>query len=318
MVLQTPGRSSNTPAPAGTSASHLRHSQIRPPAAPSPRGRRPMQTGHIRGVAETAFVSLAARAVAGERFAHLRIRDCAAEAVARDLRLDVERYAGSDERVLDVASRSWALDELVGAFTSRYANAQVLNLGAGLSTQFSRLDNGFMTWVDVDLPEISDLRRAALPSRARQRVHAADLTRPDWAQSLPLRPAPTLVVAEGLTMFLEPAIVHRLFRDLAVLTGGQPADLVFDYVPRTLCNIEGAVNPAVRTATDEPVFYRWGIRRDKELTAGVAGWRLMRTLPIGTGPAQPGRLLGRLMRCFNAGGRAIAHLRHVPAKPVRA
>lgn len=314
MVLTTSGRTIASPAPSSSATSLQRHTQIRPPAAAGPRPRRPLHTGHIRGVAETAFVSLAARAVAGERFPQLRVRDCLAEAAARDLRLDLGLYADTDERALDIISRSWALDELIGAFTSRYANAQVLNLGAGLSTQFHRLDNGFMTWLDVDLPEIVELRRAVLPPRARQRAHAADFTRPDWAQSLPLRSAPTLIVAEGLTMFLDPAIVHRLFRDLAAITGGQPADMVFDYVPRQLCNVAGVVNPAVRTAEDEAVCYRWGIRREKELCAGVPGWTLVRTVPIGTGPARPGRLLGRLMRCFTAGGRAIANLRHVPAR----
>lgn len=340
MVLTTPGRTTNAAAsqsgamsagPQGTPTPPARptlmdalapiasrHTQIKPPPSPSAmRPRRP-NAAELRGVAETALISLAARAVAPKRFPHLRFRDPLAEAAARDLRLDVERYADTDQRSLDIIARSWILDELVGGFTSRFANAQILNLGAGLTTQFHRMDNGFMTWIDVDLPEIVELRNALLPSRPRQRSVASDLNRQDWAQSLPLRKAPTLVLIEGVTMFLDPAVVRRLFDDLAAITTGLDAELVFDFVPKALCGRPDAINAVVRgrnEAGGKPVLFRWGIRRDRELNAGVKEWTLVRNLPIEP-PAQaaPRKLMNRLLNPFGGSGprRGIAQMRRVP------
>lgn len=49
----------------------------------------------------------------------------------------------------------------------------VVNLGAGLDTRFYRLDNGTITWIDIDLPEVvafspEPIRRRLTPDLIRK------------------------------------------------------------------------------------------------------------------------------------------------------
>lgn len=60
------------------------------------------------------------------------------------------------------------MDERVRQFIMRYADGVVVNVGAGLDTMFSRVDNGRIKWYNVDLPERIELRRKYLASRDRE------------------------------------------------------------------------------------------------------------------------------------------------------
>ena len=47
---------------------------------------------------------------------------------------------------------------------------RVLDSGCGLDTRFQRLDDGRLTWVGVDLPEVIALRRRLVPDTDRART----------------------------------------------------------------------------------------------------------------------------------------------------
>jgi O-methyltransferase involved in polyketide biosynthesis len=50
-------------------------------------------------------------------------------------------------------------------FMARHPNAVVAHLGCGLDTRFERVDDGRVTWYDLDLPEVMDLRRRLIEAR---------------------------------------------------------------------------------------------------------------------------------------------------------
>lgn len=59
-----------------------------------------------------------------------------------------------------------------------------------------------------------DLRRQIYPERAETTMVSASVTDPEWVADIPAD-RPTLVVAEGLTMYLEPEAGRALLRRLA-------------------------------------------------------------------------------------------------------
>jgi O-methyltransferase involved in polyketide biosynthesis len=72
-------------------------------------------------------------------------------------------------------------------------------------------------WYDVDYPETIDLRSRIYPDRRGYRMIGSSVTDLDWLAELPTG-RPAFVVAEGLTMYLDPmggpallsALVHTL------------------------------------------------------------------------------------------------------------
>ncbi|MGK5558782.1 class I SAM-dependent methyltransferase [Actinomadura kijaniata] len=58
-----------------------------------------------------------------------------------------------------MALRARRLDDWCAAFLGRHPDAVVLHLGCGLDSRVFRLDPGpSVSWFDVDLPNVVDLR----------------------------------------------------------------------------------------------------------------------------------------------------------------
>jgi O-methyltransferase involved in polyketide biosynthesis len=170
----------------------------------------------------------------------------------------------------------------VRRFLAAHPGATVVALGEGLETQFWRVDDGRVSWLGVDVPEVVALRERLLPRLPRARSVAGSVLDDAWLDEVdPSRPV--LVTAQGLLMYLERAEVHRLVAGCARrLPGGR---LLFDTVPAWL---------AARTR-EETVETRGGYRpppwlwsvdaaEERALAAipGVAGLRALR-LPRGRG-----------------------------------
>ena len=128
-----------------------------------------------------------------------------------------------------LGERSLGLDDLLRRFLSHHPEAHVLSLGSGLSTQFERVDNGRLRWIDVDLPKVAQLRRALFPPHPRKRLVSTSVTEAGWTSRLGHLRGPTFMVAEGLLMYLERAQVVHLARDLAEAQRGSPAEFAYDY-----------------------------------------------------------------------------------------
>lgn len=140
--------------------------------------------------------------------------------------------------------------------------------------------------VEVDAPATAEPKRTGLAGAGlladNLRVVAADLGRTTLAEVLPAewrRDAPSVVVAEGLLMYLDEAAVRRFFADVAGLTGAGTR-VAFSFIdvdargrPRLLMPMAGLVRVMLRLAGEALL---WGIRA--EALAGFvaeSGYRLI-------------------------------------------
>src|SRR5690349_17507613 len=67
-------------------------------------------------------------------------------------------------------TRAMTIDNLLRQWLKTYPSGQVVALGEGLETQFSRVDNGQVKWLSVDLPEVVALRTRFMPDTDRRRT----------------------------------------------------------------------------------------------------------------------------------------------------
>lgn len=111
-----------------------------------------------------------------------------------------------------VASRAKHFDDWTAEFLAQHDEATVVNLGAGLDSRVWRLAPGpGVTWYDVDYPAVVDVRRKIFPERENYHLIGSSVTSPEWSERI--RPdLPTMVIAQGLTMYLRPDDGHELFR----------------------------------------------------------------------------------------------------------
>jgi O-methyltransferase involved in polyketide biosynthesis len=125
--------------------------------------------------------------------------------------------------------RSKLFDDALRPWLATHPGGTVVELGAGLETQFQRCDDGEVEWLCVDVPDAIAVRERFLPATPRCRFVQCSVLDLAWLDEV--SPAQgVFVTAQGLFMYLtEPevrdvvtAIVHRFPR----------ADLTFDTVPR--------------------------------------------------------------------------------------
>jgi O-methyltransferase involved in polyketide biosynthesis len=252
------------------------------------------------------LIPLAARVLARRLFPNQGFADPAAEAIAARLACDLTPFEADWDMLRGLVERSLVLDQLLRDFLTHYPAAQVLSLGSGLSTQFERLDNGRLHWVDVDLPEVVELRRILFPPHPRRCLVSASVTEAGWISRLGDLRGPTFAVAEGLLMYLERAQVFQLAQDLAEVQRGGPAEFAYDYYCSQMIG-QAWLNPSLRRLGAE---FRWGLACPEELSLGEPRWRVIGTYPVMERLGWPYDLLWSWFRLFT-GVRpyGIAHLR---------
>lgn len=113
---------------------------------------------------------------------------------------------------MKVASRAKRFDAWAAEFLAAHEQATVLHLGAGLDPRVWRIDPGpGVRWYDIDLPGVVDARTKLYPERENYRLIPSSVTDPGWLEQIPAE-RPVLVIAQGLTMYLQPDEGHALFR----------------------------------------------------------------------------------------------------------
>jgi O-methyltransferase involved in polyketide biosynthesis len=191
----------------------------------------------LEGVPETLLWTLYHRALEARRPDAILHDPKAIELVERiDYPFEQRLGDGAHGAAQAQALRSLSFDREVRRFLSRYPAASIVALGAGLETQFHRVDNGRAHWLAVDLPEIAALRRQLLPESERERVIGCSVLDPRWMDEVdPSRPV--LVTAQGLLMYLQPQQARQVL--LGCARRFSEGELLFDAIPRWLSIITG-------------------------------------------------------------------------------
>jgi O-methyltransferase involved in polyketide biosynthesis len=154
----------------------------------------------LNGTAETMLQSFYARAQYSKK-KHHKIYD--AKAVELVERIDYDfTSAGKDTTMSGgVIARTIVLDELVGQFIAENPDCVVVNIACGLDTRFYRVDNGKITWYNLDLPETIEVRNQIFEPTERVSNIGISVLDPSWADFITVR-GKMLFVIEGLSMYL--------------------------------------------------------------------------------------------------------------------
>lgn len=139
-----------------------------------------------------------------------------------------------DELYTSISQLSWAvranfIDRVVQRHIAAREAAVVIELGAGLSTRYDRIGQACRCWLDLDLPEVTALRRQLDIETEQHRFLEGSALDLSWTDEIPAcSPADLAIVAEGLLMYFEASHVRTFLRQLRQRFPG--ATLVFDVV----------------------------------------------------------------------------------------
>lgn len=190
----------------------------------------------------------------------------AIEALAR-MGDDGSQWLSDRKSIYGTLARTRRFRDQARDFVARHPDAQVVNLGCGLSDYLQWIDNDQVRMLDVDLSEVMAIRREILPPRHERHVLAElDLTAPDWWERLGLPAsrdaAPVFLMSEGVFMYLQPPIVNAA---LATFGERAPASSVLTF--DAMCWLAVGRAKHHRSVKHTEAEFGWGPRRLADLTA---------------------------------------------------
>jgi len=217
----------------------------------------------LSGVSETMLWSLHNRACEARRPGGI-LNDPQAIRIHDSIDYDFHHNFGTPGGSL--AARAAQIDKALRHWLTQHPDGFVISLGEGLETQPSRVDNGRMRWLSVDLPHAILLREQFIAPNPRALHLAVSALSPEWMDRVDSA-AGVCVIAQGLLMYLDPGLVENLFRAIAARFPG--ATMIFDTVPRWFSRL------TLRGLQQTP-HYRlppmpWGIDHD-EIEATLRRW----------------------------------------------
>jgi len=249
------------------------------PSEPERRASRPLsgEPFELRGVARTLTIPLWARAVETKK-----PRPIMRDPHARELMDAIAAHAGFDFSIyrhawgtqLGCVVRGLLFDAWTRDFVRAHPRGTVVELGAGLTTRFERLDRDLgaqVHWVDIDLPEVIAIRRrllgeapASSTSKVAERRASIGISVTDttaWIAALVRRaPAPYFFVSEGMLMYLQENEVKALFTRMSEAFPG--STLAFDSISPLVVKNQSH-HDSMKHLMDAP--FGWGIRDVHEI-----------------------------------------------------
>jgi methyltransferase (TIGR00027 family) len=221
---------------------------------------------NLSGVSETLLITLYIRAIESQRPDAL-IKDERAEALVRQLDQETMRKTlalTEDTGRVVMILKSREFDRFAQDFMKRHPNAVVVHIGCGLDTRFERVDDGWVEWYDLDLPEVIELRQKLIGGEGeRYHILTGSVMEDAWLEAVEAHhQRPLLFLAEGVFMYFTEAQVKSLVLRLKAHFPG--AELVFD-----------AYSPFMRWAHNQRVtrkrigaYLHWALKRGRDLE----GW----------------------------------------------
>ncbi len=103
-------------------------------------------------------------------------------------------------------ARSIHTDRLVLRFIEKYPNATIVNIGCGMDTTFSRVDNGKIKFYELDLPDVVEFRKNFFSETDRHKSIASSFMDTEYFEQIEVGEALLFLAGGVLYYFTEKQI----------------------------------------------------------------------------------------------------------------
>lgn len=241
-------------------------------------------TLNLGNVQKTLFLPLWGRAVESKKARPLLVDESAIRIIDQ-VDYDFSPLAQNMDPLSQLAwiKRALICDRVVRQFLKDYPAGAIVNIGCGLDTTFERTDNGQLTWYDLDLPDVIELRSRFIQPGERRKFIAASFLEPAWLSEIKVNGNVLFIAAGVFYYFTEQEIREFLLRLLEAYPGSQ---MLFDV--SSPLGVRVANQKVIQSSgLDEKSHLKWGLENKRRLLAWDSRIELLgayyyyRTLRIG-------------------------------------
>lgn len=165
----------------------------------------------MNGVNKTLYIPLYGKSEISRR--GIMIKDEKAEEIWKKEGFELKGKARSKWLCYYMSMRAAVFDSLTSEALSGEENALVLHIGCGLDSRIIRTGNKENLWYDIDFSDVIAERKKYFSETEKYKMLSADASETSWINELP-DASKAVVVMEGVSMYIPPEKVRRLFEAL--------------------------------------------------------------------------------------------------------
>jgi O-methyltransferase involved in polyketide biosynthesis len=132
---------------------------------------------------------------------------------------------------LTYIARARRFDDAIRNYLAKHPRATVVNIGAGLDTTFSRIDNGLINYYNLDLPDAIAYRKSLLEDTPRNTCIAKNFLDPSWFDDIIFNMEDGIVfISAGVFYYFKEEQLKTIIAAMAQRFSG--GELYFDAEPK--------------------------------------------------------------------------------------
>lgn len=168
----------------------------------------------LTGVPETLFITLRIRAIETQNPQGAIKDPYAVEMLDKIEFNESSKNKVSNGSLVGTIVRTIIIDNIITEFLSKHRQGVIINLGCGLDARCKRLPAHTAQWFDIDVEESIELRKHFFEKTPTYHMIAKSMFDYSWMDNIP-KDRPTLIFAEGVTMYFEENDLRTLFSKIA-------------------------------------------------------------------------------------------------------
>lgn len=222
----------------------------------------------LDGVQETLLIPLAARAVE-TRKDNPRIKDKNAVDMVNKIDYDFSKFEKTASQQ-GIIARTMILDRETQRFVDENPDGVCISIGCGLDTRYHRIPHKNITWYNLDFPDVIDLRKKLLYEGKQVRYIRKSALDISWTDEVTEKNKPTLILLEGILMYLTETEVIQLF---AMIKNHFPACIILAEIMNPFIATQSKHHDTVKETS---AVFKWGIKSGKEMEKLCDGLHFVR------------------------------------------
>jgi O-methyltransferase involved in polyketide biosynthesis len=226
-------------------------------------------------VQETLLLPLWGRAFETKK-ANPRLKDKKAVEIIEKLDYDFSKI----EETQALSQHGWVArslhtDKLVLEFIKKHPQATIVNIGCGMDTTFSRVDNGKITFYELDFPDVIELRKNFYKDTERHISIASSFLETEWFKKIKVIEG-VLFIAGGVFYYVSEEQIKGFFIAAADYFGN--CEFYFDSM--SPMGIKIASKKVLKSGGLGDAYTPWGLKPVKSVEAWDDRIKVVSAVPM--------------------------------------
>ncbi|MBP1673487.1 MAG: Tetracenomycin polyketide synthesis O-methyltransferase tcmP [Bacteroidetes bacterium] len=220
---------------------------------------------------ETLLIPLYGKAVETQKKRAI-LHDVKALEIINNIDYDFSKLRIPQKTNTMMSLRARLIDDSCISYLYNSEDTLAIHLGCGLDSRYNRINNSTVHWIDLDYPEVIDIRRQFYPESENYRLMGSSVTDYEWIEKVPQQYKNNIIIAEGLLMYLSESEIKTLFEKLKQRLGSFV--IIFDafnkFTSKKVNN-----HPSIKKTGAE---IKWGLDHSGELEKWNQDYKLIKEI----------------------------------------